>query len=86
MIRAVSGSATFYDVVKVQSPSGRVREFIVSGEISAPFIHWIGILLYPRMKAGMDRAVDPLTKSAGRDFYRKTAWNRVTGWGDRMFR
>ena len=132
-----------YDVVKVQSPSGRDREFIVSGELSAPlrfrpwlpgaqfyvlttedgkgdplritrsrsedflladrfpktsfliseahtqgapFIHGIGILLYPGMKAELNRAVDPLTKSTGRDFYRETAWSRATGWGDLMFR
>ena len=51
-----------------------------------PFIHGIGIVLYPGMTAQMDRTVDPLTRSTGRDFYRETSWNRVTGWGDLMFR
>jgi hypothetical protein len=131
-----------YDVVKVPSPSGRDREFVVSGEITGPlrfrpwlagaqyfvlttdkggepkritrsrdedfflvdrfpktsflvseahtqgvpFIHGIGIVLYPRLTAEMDRTVDPITKSTGREFYRETAWNRVTGWGNLMFR
>lgn len=130
-----------YDLVKIP-PTGRDREFIVSGEISrllrfrpwlpgaqyfilttekgekssritrsrkedfffvkhfpktsflvseahtqgVPFVHGIGIMLYPLMTAQMDRAIDPITKSTGRDFYRETAWNRDTGWGDLMFR
>jgi len=131
-----------YDLARIPSPSGRDREFVVSGEIArplsfrpwlagtqyfvlttdggdgadpkritrsrnkdffvadrfpetsflvseghtqgVPFIHGIGIMLYPRMTAAMDRTVDPITKSAGQDFYRETAWNRATGWGDMM--
>jgi hypothetical protein len=129
-----------YDLVRIPNPSGRDREFVVTGEISrplrfrpwlagtqyfiltvdgggapkritrsrdadffvvdrfpktsflvseahtqgVPFIHGIGIMLYPRMTAAMDRTVDPITKSAGQDFYRETAWNRATGWGDLM--
>jgi len=49
-----------------------------------PLIHGIGIMLYPQMTAAMDRTEDPITKSTGRDFYRETAWNRATGWGDLM--
>ncbi len=130
-----------YDLVQIPSPSGRDREFVVSGEITrplhfrpwlagtqyfiltadngedskritrsrnedffvvdrfpktsflvseahtqgVPFIHGIGILLYPQMTAEMDRTEDPITKSTGQDFYRETAWNRATGWGDLLF-
>jgi len=130
-----------YDLVRIPNPSGRDREFVVTGEISqplrfrpwlagtqyfvltldsgdgtpkritrsrnedffvvdrfpktsflvseahtqgVPFIHGIGIMLYPQMTAAMDRTVDPITESTGQDFYRETAWNRATGWGDLM--
>jgi hypothetical protein len=50
-----------------------------------PFIHGIGIMLYPRMSDKMNRSEDPITHSTGQDFYRETAWHRGTGWGDAMF-
>ncbi len=48
----------------------------------APFLHGVGIVLYPDMPESMDRAKDPATGLAGPYLYRSMAFSRRTGWGD----
>lgn len=50
----------------------------------APFLHGLGIVLYPDMDETMERAVDPETGLKGPAFYRSTAFSRSTGWGEVM--
>lgn len=49
-----------------------------------PFIHGVGLVLYPEMNATMDRSLDPQSGLAGPDFYRTLRWNARTGWSGLM--
>ena len=48
----------------------------------APFIHGLGILLYPLMQDDEVRSEDRVTGLKGPAAYRALDWNRKTGWGD----
>ena len=49
-----------------------------------PFIHGVGLVLYPEMNATMDRSLDPESGLAGPDFYRTMRFNARTGWAGLM--
>ncbi len=128
-----------FNLVGIPSPSGRDREFVVSGNLTgsyrfrpwlagtqyytlsqtgadnrtvrvtraresdvfvadrfpstsflvseahtqgAPFLHGVGMLLYPEMDETMERAKDPATGLAGPRLYRAMPFSRRTGWGE----
>jgi hypothetical protein len=47
-----------------------------------PFLHGVGMMLYPWMSVYMPKSTNQITGLKGTPYYKSTAWSRRTGWGE----
>lgn len=47
-----------------------------------PFLHGVGMMLYPWMSVYMPKSTNQITGLKGTPYYKATAWSRRTGWGE----
>lgn len=80
--RKLTKGKDYFSVRKFPETSFMISEAHNQG---APFIHGVGLVLNPGMKPEFERSRDPATGLSGPAFYRTTAWNKRTGWGDLTF-